>query len=102
MEGAVEGTKRREQQGALADFASCCIENVARQKMLELFLATGDATEEKNHPRRCYDERNSNNCFLRNRAFLGTARPAEERCADERYGERNPERDAVVEMISHQ
>src|SRR6202008_139048 len=40
--------------------------------------------------------------FLGNRRFIGVARPAEERRAEERHRQRNPERDAVVEVVPQQ
>src|SRR5258706_8021498 len=101
MECAVESAQRREDQGTLTNIFSCGVENVARQQMLELFLAASDATEEQNHPGRGHDESDSDDRFLWHGTLRGGARPAKERRPNERHTQRNPECDSIIEVIAH-
>src|SRR2546423_6483200 len=102
VEDPVEGAEHREQQYALTNFPLRHVENVACQQVLELLLATGDSTEEQNDSCRGYDERYSDDSFLRNGTFLGAPRPAEERGPNERHTKRNPESDSIIEVMPHQ
>src|SRR5258708_2070466 len=102
MESAIESAQRREHQGTLTDIFPCGVENVARQQMLELFLAASDATEEQNHTGRGHDESDSDDRFLWHRTLRGAPRPTKECRPNERHTQRNPECDSIIEVIAHE
>src|SRR3954469_11783584 len=100
MKRCVKRAQQEEPEGALPDFDSRDVQNIARQKILELLLSTCDTTQEQQHSSGRYHEGDADDRLLGHGRLLGSARPAEERSSDEGHSERNPERDSVIEMIS--